>query len=459
MVGRTAMSAGTLVVPEDRQSRIELCLRPVGYLRGIVHSPSGQPAERFNLSVASDGFASVSGFLGNVLYSGVSGEFVLGPLPEGRATVWAGRVNPEREQREQEDMEIVTGPGNSFYSEPAPGAIAGWPESLGVGDSRVVEIRSDCAARVELFPKKQFAPRPRVTAHPFSGRVCLADGRTPARGASVVIAVPNTRSSRYGTSDASGRICITGIADVFDRAAYDIAEGNTSAGNGRDRRIEASFVAWLPGACGAMMTQFEAEDTGRPLKIVLPPPLAVRGKVSVGGKPIWGWNSQFYVLAAYEGEGPLKEISTRRVSAEADGSFELPALTPGTYRVQAAMDGIWLSPSVRLNVDAKSEPPQHLTLDIGEPGPPSVIRVVDKQGKPVPGVEATVVRPAGPLAETLWPMHFESDGAGVINIPPLEAGTHRARIHGAPIEYSLVVPPLSKANITPAGPPVVVEQN
>jgi hypothetical protein len=108
-------------------------------------------------------------------------------------------------------------------------------------------------------------------------------------------------------------------------------------------------------------------------------------------------------------------------------------------------------------VDAKSEPPQHLALDIGEPGPPSVIRVVDKQGKPLPGVKATIARPEGPLAEALWPPHFESDGAGVINIPPLEAGTHRVKIDGAQKEYSLVIPPLSKANVVPAGPPVIVD--
>jgi hypothetical protein len=33
------------------------------------------------------------------------------------------------------------------------------------------------------------------------------------------------------------------------------------------------------------------------------------------------------------------------------------------------------------------------------------------------------------------------------------------RIRGAQKDYSLVVPPLSKANIAPAGPPVAIEQN
>src|SRR5262249_57392724 len=99
-------------------------------------------------------------------------------------------------------------------------------------------------------------------------------------------------------------------------------------------------------------------------------------------KGLRGWNNQFRVLAAYEGKGKLDEFLSLDVNAQADGSFELPGLTPGTYQIQAAMDGIWLSRSVRLTIGPAARP-EPLTLDIGEPGVTSVLKFVDAQGQPV----------------------------------------------------------------------------
>ena len=54
----------------------------------------------------------------------------------------------------------------------------------------------------------------------------------------------------------------------------------------------------------------------------------------------------------------------------------------------------------------------------------------------------TIDRPAGPLTETLWPHEWTSDGAGVVNIPTLEAGKHLLRTPDSTKPIEVNVPPL-----------------
>jgi len=74
------------------------------------------------------------------------------------------------------------------------------------------------------------------------------------------------------------------------------------------------------------------------------------------------------------------------------------------------------------------------------PGGPVVVTVVDSAGKPVERQLVTVDRPARPLTDLDWPGDFRSDSAGVVNIPPMEAGKHT--IHVGPATVDAVVPPL-----------------
>jgi hypothetical protein len=163
------------------------------------------------------------------------------------------------------------------------------------------------------------------------------------------------------------------------------------------------------------------------------------------------------VLAACDGKGKLNDLLSVDVSAEAYGNFELVGLTPGTYRVQAAMDGIWLSREVRLTVEPERVEREPLLLDIGEPGTASVVEVVRPDGKPIPGKSAKIIRPDGPLTDRLWPAEFISDGAGVVHIPPLEFGSHKVRIAGTAVDYRLVIPQLLKVQTEPAKLRIVVE--
>jgi hypothetical protein len=68
--------------------------------------------------------------------------------------------------------------------------------------------------------------------------------------------------------------------------------------------------------------------------------------------------------------------------------------------------------------------------------------LVDAKGRPARGARVTVARPAGPLAERLWPGAFTADGAGALLLPPLEAGEHRVTA-GRAKGHNLTVPRLS----------------
>ena len=68
-----------------------------------------------------------------------------------------------------------------------------------------------------------------------------------------------------------------------------------------------------------------------------------------------------------------------------------------------------------------------------------------------------VARPDGPLTKALWPKDFRTDGAGVLQIPPLETGRQTIRVQGAD-ERSVDVPPLASANAIETAP-IAVEMS
>jgi hypothetical protein len=246
------------------------------------------------------------------------------------------------------------------------------------------------------------------------GRVFHTDGKTPAFRAKLVTVEPKSaRVIHDAHSDALGR---------FQTKTYSVAGEQPGASPG------PWMLATLPGECGATILPLPATTPMQKLSITLPKAMSLRGRVTVGGKSTAEWDNQFRVLAAHEGRGALDELLSVQVSADKDGRFELAGLTRGRYRVQASMDDIWLSSSVPLTVDTDGVRAESLKLDIGRPGRPSIVRCTDRNGKPIVGMQVELDRPAGPLTKLLWPATFTSDGAGVVNLPPLEAGDHVLRV-------------------------------
>ena len=119
----------------------------------------------------------------------------------------------------------------------------------------------------------------------------------------------------------------------------------------------------------------------------------------------------------------------------------MAGLTPGHYRIQAALDNIWLSSSAPLDVSDRSIN-DLMVLTIPPPGGAVVVRVFRADGKPKFGQSVTIDRPAGPLAGLLWPKEWITDGAGETRIPALEAGKHTLRLKESAVTAEVVVPAL-----------------
>jgi hypothetical protein len=148
--------------------------------------------------------------------------------------------------------------------------------------------------------------------------------------------------------------------------------------------------------------------------------------VTVGGVAPTARPGKIRVLAVHRGNGKLDAAMSLHTTADVDGRFELAGLTPGHYEVQAALDDIWLSPPVPLDVapNAAQLPPLALAI----PAPGGAVRVTFPPN-PAADLEVKVDHP-GPLGEALWPQAFPADGAGVVFIPTLEKGRHTLRLPG-----------------------------
>ncbi len=281
------------------------------------------------------------------------------------------------------------------------------------------------------------------------GRVVLADGETPAFFAELFAVAPQCRRAvAYALADALGN---------FHAHRPSPAHSPLLDSGQNDEPPEPALVARLPGECGATVVLLASLDPLQPCTVKLPPAVELGGKVRIGGQSALAWRNEVRVLAEHRGCGPLDALMNVETSAEADGSFKLSGLTPGDYQIQAALDGIWLSGSVELKVNADGAQPAPIVLDIGEPGGRSLIQCVDAAGKPRVGIAARLDRPAGPLCDRLWPTTFVSDGAGLINLPPLETGRHVVHVQGATKAEELVIDSVKATGHRPLEARVVVE--
>jgi hypothetical protein len=273
----------------------------------------------------------------------------------------------------------------------------------------------------------------------LTGRVLRADGKTPAYGATIQYFSPhNIEPEIYAVADADGSIDAKNALD--QRGATLIAEPPGSP-------IWPVIVAMLPGECGATILDASG-GIDKPLTIELPPAVTLRGHLTIGQAKLAGQPRDYHIFAAYQGKGMLDSILSVWATPQPDGSFELAGLTPGTYKVQASLDNIWLSDTITLV--ASDKPMADIHLDIPAPGGPAAVHVTSAKGKPLVGVQVVVDRPAGPLTDLDWPASFTSDGAGEVWIPALEAGKHTVRFKDNSGVADFVVPPL------PADAPVVV---
>ena len=149
-------------------------------------------------------------------------------------------------------------------------------------------------------------------------------------------------------------------------------------GTGLVERPTAVFR--IPGRTGAAILEVEP---GQPGPRNATRARAAEGRVTLGGRPVGGRNARIRVVAAHKGRGLLDAALSLEATAQADGRFDLRGLTPSRYAVQAVADGIWLSRTIELTIDADKDPPP-LALDVPEPGAPVTLQIVDREGRPSP---------------------------------------------------------------------------
>ena len=343
-----------------------------------------------------------------------TGEFLVGPLPAGRRTF------------------------RLFHSFPGPP----W-QSVPAG-AATVTVEAGRVTRAALVPRDPPGPSLLLESIAPTGTVLLADGKTPAWGARAGVFTSDRQFPlRLVRADAAGRLT---LSDRWQGATWPwkLTPGNPPG---------PVLVAWLPGTAGAAIAPYvQGQDT----RLVLPPAVSLRGRVTAGGLSVSGLPSGFRVKAAYQGRGALNEALSVEATAQADGSFELAGLTPGVYRIQAVRDEIWLSEARTVTVGAG--PLAALTLDIAPPGAAVVLHLVDGAGRPLAGRAVTVARPAGPLTAFVWPDGLATDGAGDLRVDGLEAGPHRLTVSGVPGAGAGFNVPVWSADAPPSVRRVVVKR-
>lgn len=390
-----------VVAGEDRE--VELRARQMSYIRGKITPPPNE-GERVDFRIENNWL--LLPVETQCLHSNESGEFIVGPVLRGKHTVAILEFDKQREVSSFRYEFDVTQPG--VHREDIP-----------------------------------YAPTPtnpaRQATQLVRGVVYRADGKTPVYAARVAVYAPGSAlSDAAAWTDARGRF---ELSSRIQRMGL----SNRFAGpNGPPD--QAALVAWLPGELGATVVPLpsEADTKAEDIHLVLPEQTRIHGTVTLNGASTLGLPASIRVFAQHLGSGNLDKVFSVLVAANADGSYELRGLTPGTYEIQAAVDGIWVSRTQAVVVEGDSGWTNEVNFDVPPIGDIAQYQIVDESGKPVSNTAVRLLSPefSGPLAKALRTDEVTTDAKGLLYLEGLAAGEHSFILDGSKSEFTVTVPQL-----------------
>jgi hypothetical protein len=406
---QVAFPAEEVRVESGTEAHVQLQPVKAGYVRGRIKPPPGAKVSEFSPRPSVEWFK----LRWHSRRDAESGEYLCGPFLPGKVEIQIHRLASESPSR------------GSYFVALAPGEVAhldleakAEPGPSSDGSRQAVSLGMGGLGTMQVPPEA------------MAGTVVHSDGKTPAFGVRAALMVPREdQPTSTAVSDAAGRLSWTGRR---------VMRGNSSTASDPPGQVTTpTVVVSLPGVAGAAVIPIDPKDP-RPFRAVLPPPLKVSGRVTLGGQAIGSRNARIRVFAGHQGGGVLDGPLSVEAIVQADGRFVLRGLTPGPYQVQAARDGIWLSRSTTLKI-ASGEKPADLTLDIPEPGAAIKLVLVDEISRPAGRRRIKLTRPEGPLRE-LWPDDLFTGADGTVILRGLEAGTHQLAIEGEIAPRAFQVP-------------------
>lgn len=271
---------------------------------------------------------------------------------------------------------------------------------------------------------------------PFGAQVFLLDARQYERGL-----IPDA----WGLVDPSGHFLLCNgrmtqyrLSSYFDREAVDLLPELAGA------LPSTTLVASLPGSHGCVFRAIQPDRT-EPVELILPPGISCQGSVRVAEWPDFKKATRVSVHAEYQTDNPrVRQLCSLTAGVDARGRYRLGGLTPGTYEVQASLDGIWFSESIRIHVS--DQDPQPLNFIIPEPGDRFPVRCISESGEALEGISVRPDLPAGPLTHAIQQWPWPTDHRGIVCLEGMSAGSREIRIGEPAMTMEVKVRPLSSAS-------------
>ena len=340
-------------------------------------------------------------------YDSASGRFVVGPLTAGEHLIHF---------RQRGTAEYINAENASLTA----------TVSVRTGAVTNVSLQLQPTSRDEVvsFRTRQWRP--------VAGTALMPDSTKPAAGMRVLQFAVNSYQPVSGAwADARGHFSTSSLA-IYGQG------GDLNSPGSPDGPV---LVAWVPGQTAKQIVPIPKDQTDK-LPVVLTRGHRVCGQVTIGDESPLPVAAAMTLRLQHHGRGKLDPYLSCEITVDAGGRFDLTGVTPGRYSCQAALDNLWLSSTVELNVSRDLE---NVRLDIPTPGGPARVRFMNGDGMPHRHVRIDADWPPGPLTSRFHSEPLLTDHEGWLYIDGCPQGKFRVRNHTDSAWHDIAIPSLSAA--------------